>query len=263
VQPEKAEQLMELAYDRFGEGFPLIILHGLFGSASNFRSFARKFSETYSVFCLDLRNHGASPHHEDTSYSAMSGDVVEFMDRVGLERAHILGHSLGGKVAMQLALSHPERLGKLIVGDIAPVPYPPHHTRIFEGLNAIDLDRLTSRGDAEEALQPYVPEAGIRLFLLTNLVRTKDGGFAWRCNLEALEKGYDHIAAAPAGGSFRGETLFLRGEKSDYIRDEHLAEIHRLFPRSQITTIAGAGHWLHADKPEEFMKTVLAFLKEA
>ena len=254
---------MKLRFDHYGEdGFPLIILHGLFGSASNFRTLAKLYGEKFSVFCLDLRNHGESPQDDDTSYDAMASDVVEFMDDQDIDTAHVIGHSMGGKVAMQLALTHPERVTKLIVGDIAPVSYPPHHVSVFDGLNAIDLAAISSRGDAENVLKDYIAEPGVRLFLLSNLARRKDQGFYWRMNLPVLDAHYPDIAAAPTGTPFEKDCLFIRGELSDYIPDSFFPAIYKLFPYAQIETLAGAGHWLHAEKPQDFTKLVMDFLEE-
>lgn len=253
---------MKLHFDKYGSGPVLIILHGLFGSASNFRGLARRYGEQFETYCLDLRNHGASPHDEVMSYPAMCQDIVDFMDDQAIDKAFVMGHSMGGKVAMQVALSAPERVDRLIVGDIAPVRYPPHHSRIFEGLNAIGLSSISSRGEAEEILKDYVEEKGVRLFLLTNLARKPEGGFEWRININALEGDYDHIAAAVTGEPFEGPSLFIRGALSDYIRDEHFEVIRNLFPAADIKTIPGTGHWLHAEKPEEFSALLFDFLKE-
>lgn len=240
----------------------LIIIHGLFGSASNFRSLAKIYGETYSVTCLDLRNHGNSPHDEDISFDAMASDVIEFMDDAGLDRAHIMGHSLGGKVAMQLALSHPERVDKLIIGDIAPITYPHHHERIFEGLQAVRRAPLTSRKDAEKILENYVEIPQVRLFLLTNLVRKPDGSFDWRINVDGLQDNYQEVAKAPVGRSFNGPSLFIRGGLSDYVKAEDYFAIHSLFPEAEIATLEGTGHWLHAEKPREYVDMTMTFLQK-
>ncbi|WP_321391261.1 alpha/beta fold hydrolase [Emcibacter sp.] len=254
---------MKLRFDHYGDnGFPLIILHGLFGSASNFRSLAKLYGEKYSVYCLDLRNHGESPHGDDSSYDAMASDILEFMDDHNMTSANILGHSMGGKVAMQLALSHPDRVNKLIVGDIAPVTYPPNHTEVFDGLNALDLNAISSRGEAETVLKNYISNPGVRLFLLSNLARKKDQGFYWRMNLPVLEHEYDQIAAAPRGAPFEKAALFIRGELSEYIPESFYPAIRELFPNARIETLAGAGHWLHAEKPQEFTKLVMDFLED-
>ena len=255
---------MKLNFDQYGDDAskdPLIIIHGLYGSAANFRGLAKIYSADFNVYCLDLRNHGNSPHSDDITYSLMAADVVEFMDDQGLDHAHILGHSMGGKTAMQLALNHPERIDKLVLGDIAPVLYPHHHEKIFEGLVALPLDQISSRGEADKFLADYVNEAGVRAFLLTNLKRNDDGGFEWRINLSALIKEYDHIAAAPEGHSYDGETLFVRGANSDYVADEYVPETMEIFPNAKIETIDSCGHWLHSEKPKEFSEILLNFLR--
>lgn len=255
---------MKLNFDQYGEDAkkdPLIIIHGLYGSAANFRGLAKFYANDFNVYCVDLRNHGNSPHSDDITYSLMAEDIVEFMDDQGLDRAHILGHSMGGKTAMQLALSHPERIDKLVIGDIAPVEYPHHHEKIFEGLVALPLDEISSRGDADKRLAEFVPEAGVRAFLLTNLKRDDEDNFMWRINLPALISEYDNISAAPEGISYDGETLFIRGANSDYISDEYVPETMEIFPNARIETIDDCGHWLHSEKPQEFSKILLDFLK--
>lgn len=254
---------MKLNFDNFddGTGQPvLIILHGLFGSGSNFRGLAKEYAKYFNVYCLDLRNHGKSPHSSEMSYPIMAADVVEFMDDQNIDKANILGHSMGGKTAMQIALSYPERIIKLLISDIAPVIYPHHHQRIFEGLNAINMSQLKSRGQAEQILKDYVDDPGIRMFLLTNLVRLDGGGFKWRINIAALDDNYDHIAEAPEGFTYDGETLFVRGELSDYIHDQYVPETLDIFTNARIETIQGGGHWLHSQKPQEFSKILLDFL---
>lgn len=255
---------MKLNFDQYGEDAakdPLVIIHGLYGSAANFRGLAKIYATDFNVYCLDLRNHGNSPHSDEITYSLMAADVAKFMDDQGIDKAHILGHSMGGKTAMQLALNHPERIDKLVLGDIAPVLYPHHHEKIFEGLVALPLDEISSRGDADRKLAEHVDEAGVRAFLLTNLKRNDDGAFEWRINLPALISEYDNIAAAPEGISFDGETLFIRGANSDYVADEYIPEILEMFPNARIETIDDCGHWLHSEKPKEFSEILLRFLK--
>jgi esterase len=256
---------MELNFDQYGDDASkktFIIIHGLYGSAANFRGLAKIYAEDFNVYCVDLRNHGKSPHSDEITYSLMAADIIEFMDSLGIETAHILGHSMGGKTAMQLALNHPERVDKLVLGDIAPVEYPHHHETIFEGLLAIPVANIDSRGEAEQVLRHYVEEAGVRLFLLTNLVRAGEGkGFKWRINIAALIGEYKHIQAAPEGISYEGETLFIRGANSDYISAEYIPETMEIFPNAQISTIDDCGHWLHSEKPKEFSEILLNFLR--
>ncbi len=252
---------MELNFSKIGKGPSLIILHGLFGSANNFRSLANKFAEFYTVYCLDLRNHGASPHDDDVSFEAMAADIVEFMDHYSISKSILMGHSLGGKVAMQVALNYSNRISALIAGDIAPVEYPHHHDRIFEGLNAVIRLAPASRKKAEIILRDFVDIPEVRLFLLTNLIRGEDGVLRWRINVDGLQKGYETIATSPFGKPYGGPSLFIRGSLSDYVRKEYFPSIYALFPHAEIITLDGAGHWLHAEKPQEYLKIVLDFLK--
>lgn len=251
---------MKLNFDQVGSGESLIILHGLFGSANNFRSLAKKYGEHYAVYCLDLRNHGLSPHDDDVSFDAMAADIIEFMDSQSIENTILMGHSLGGKVAMHLALNYPHRVSKLIAGDIAPVEYPHHHDGIFEGLNEVTRRNPASRKQAGVILEDYVEMPEVRLFLLTNLSRTEDGTLAWRLNVSGLEHGYADLAAKPYGPPYSGPSLFIRGSLSDYVKQEHFSAIYELFPAAEITTLAGTGHWLHAEKPKEYIEITLEFL---
>ena len=251
---------MKLNFDQTGSGPSLIILHGLFGSASNFRTLSKQFGEHYTVYSLDLRNHGNSPHDNDVSFEAMASDIIEFMDVQAIETTVLMGHSLGGKVAMQVALNYPNRISKLIAGDIAPVEYPHHHDRIFEGLNEVIRRIPASRKAAGLILEDYVEIPEVRLFLLTNLSRTEDGTLAWRINVSGLEDGYENLATRPYGTPYSGPSLFIRGSLSDYVREEYFPAIYALFPEAVITTLEGTGHWLHAEKPKEYTDIVLNFL---
>ncbi|NOZ65777.1 MAG: alpha/beta fold hydrolase [Alphaproteobacteria bacterium] len=253
---------MKLNFEQVGNGPGLIILHGLFGSASNFRTLARQIGEFYTVYSLDLRNHGASPHDSDVSFDAMAADIIEFMDDHNIQKTNLMGHSLGGKVAMQVALSHPDRISRLIAGDIAPVEYPHHHDGIFDGLNAVSRSDVSSRKEADAILADYVAIPEVRLFLLTNLVRKDDGSLGWRINVSGLEGGYEYIAKRPKGHPYPGPSLFIRGALSDYVREDNYPAIYALFPQARIVTMEGTGHWLHAEKPQEYKKIVLNFLGE-
>ncbi len=251
---------MKLNFEQVGIGPNLIILHGLFGSANNFRTLARQFGEHITVYSLDLRNHGKSPHDNDVSLDAMASDIIDFMNSLHIEDSSVMGHSLGGKVAMQVALTHPHRISKLIAGDIAPVEYPHHHDRIFEGLNEITRRAPVSRKEAEQILMDYVEIPEVRLFLLTNLTRGDGGALSWRINVDGLLSGYEHLAKKPSGTPFKGPSMFIRGALSDYVRDEYFPAIYELFPAAEITTMAGTGHWLHAEKPKEYAELVMDFL---
>jgi esterase len=258
---------LKLNFRQYSEqGEPLLVLHGLFGSHSNWAWHCRKFAEHFAVFALDLRNHGASPHSPEMSYQLMAEDVKEFMDDHELPRAHVLGHSMGGKVAMQLALNHPQRILRLVIADVAPVQYGSErgeHDEIFEGMCALALEGLESRTEADRQLAGWVDDEVVRQFLLSNLVR-KDQGFAWRINLPVLRDSYPALRGRPTGTEpFKGEVLFIRGDMSDYITEQHREEILALFPKAGIKTLMQAGHWLHAEKPESFNRIAIEFLKAA
>jgi len=251
---------MELVYQSRGEGAPLVLVHGLFGSADNLGGIARLLAADYCVISVDLRNHGRSPHADGVSYREMSADVLAVMEKENIGSAHVFGHSMGGKTIMQLALDHPERIERMVVGDIAPVRYPPHHSKIFEGMRAVSLSGPASRKEAQEILEAYVPEREVLGFLMTNWRRGQNGAWRWRINLEAIEAGYDDIAAGNTGGPYGGEVLFLRGSLSDYIKPEHREIILSLFPKATVRTIEGTGHWLHAEKPDMVARAISRFL---
>lgn len=253
--------MQELYHRTLGDGQPLIILHGLFGSSDNWLTLGKKFAEDFKVYLVDQRNHGQSFHDNDFSYEAMAEDLLQFMQQQGLEKAHILGHSMGGKTAMVFATTHPGRVDKLLVADIGPQSYPVHHGTILKGLFSINLKELKSRKEADEQLGQYIPEPGIRQFLLKNLMREGDG-FAWKINLPVIAQQIEQIGKGlNQNTSYSQETLFIRGEKSDYIKDTDLNLIHSIFKQSQVETIKGAGHWLHAEKPGEFYELAIQFLK--
>ena len=252
---------MHLAYQRFGAGPPLIILHGLLGSSDNWRTLSRTvFGAHFEVFTVDQRNHGRSPHSDVFDYRAMVEDLAVFMDTCGLAAARLLGHSMGGKTAMHFALTYPERVETLVVVDIAPKAYSPRHTALLEALRALDL--AGSRAEIDAALRPQIPSDGIRNFLLKNLQRDGQGGYGWKMNLDTIYRHYDHLnGVMEADGTFEGPTLFVRGGVSDYVADEDTEGIVSFFPEAEIVTIDGAGHWVHAEKPQEFAEVVLAFLE--
>ena len=253
---------LPLAHQEIGDGPPLIVLHGLFGSARNWTSVARRLAARHRVYALDLRNHGDSPWADDMAYRAMAGDVVAFIDGQGLDRAALLGHSMGGKVAMAAALGHGPRVARLIVVDIAPVDYPPAFTSHVQAMQGIDLAAIGRRGDADGLLRDAIPEAPVRGFLLQNLV-ARDGAFDWRLNLAVLAAEMDRIMGFPADlpdEGYGGPTLFLGGARSPYIDSGHHGLIRRLFPAADIAEIADAGHWVHADQPESFTTAVGDFL---
>lgn len=253
---------MKLNFKKSGQGAPLIILHGLFGSADNWLSIAKELEADFTVYLLDLRNHGDSPHSEEWNYEAMAKDIADFMSSQELESAYLMGHSMGGKTAMNFALAYPEKIKKLIVADIAPRYYPPHHQSILEGLNAIDMDKLKSRKEAEETLAAYISEKGIRQFLLKSLGRNEHQKFIWKINLPVITKKIENIGAAlESDQSFDKPTLFMRGAHSDYIQDKDKGDLEKYFPEYKLITIKNAGHWLHAEQPEAVAQTIKAFCK--
>jgi len=251
---------MQLNVQIHGNGDPLIILHGLFGTLENWGAQIKALAEQFTVYAVDLRNHGRSPHNDEMSYPAMAADIIQLMDEHSLQSAHILGHSMGGKVAMQLALNQPQRVDKLIIVDIAPVQYPHHHQDVMRGLNAVDLQTLKSRNEADQQLSQYIPELSVRQFLLKNLYRNEQKQFAWRMNLPVLEARYDNISMAPEGPAYQAPVLFIKGEKSDYITAAYREPILKLFPQADYRMIQGAGHWPHAEKGAAFTKLALNYL---
>jgi len=251
-----------------GAGEPLVLLHGLFGSLDNLGGIARRLEDQWQIHGLDLRNHGGSPHTETMDYPAMAADVIAYLDSQGVQQANILGHSMGGKVAMQLALSYPDRVRSVIVADIAPVTYPPRHDAVLEGMKNLSLDGVDSRKQADAALAGYVELAGVRQFLLKNLERIPDEQpssegevFRWRLNLPVIDACYQNLAAAPDGQApYQGPVLFIKGADSAYIQEKHRGAIKNLFPNAELKVIEGTGHWLHAEKADTFAALCRRFL---
>lgn len=247
---------------------PLIVLHGLFGSLDNLGGIIRRLEDRWQIHALDQRNHGQSPHTDMMDYPAMAADVLAYMDKEGLERVCVMGHSMGGKVAMQLALLAPDRIDRVIVADISPVAYKPRHDAILEGLKAMDLSVVSSRTEADRQMADFVADAGVRQFLLKNLERIPkdqavEGGpvFRWLLNLVAIERCYLQLTDAPQGeGSFEGPVLFIKGADSAYLQSKHKDIILRLFPNASVKVIEGTGHWLHAEKPDTFATLCVDFL---
>ncbi len=252
-----------LHYKIFGEGQPLVILHGLFGMLDNWQTLARTWADRYQVVLLDLRNHGRSFHTEAMDYPLLAADVAETLHTLDVQACYLLGHSMGGKVAMQVALSHPELVQQLVVVDIAPRRYRPGHHEIFAALATLDPPTITDRKAAAEELGTYLADPGIRLFLLKNLARDPAGGFRWRMNLPAIRDNYDKLIGpvGQLGDRYDGPALFLRGSQSGYVQDDDFELIQMLFPQAQLETVAGAGHWVHAEKPAELLAAVNAFLE--
>lgn len=254
-----------MLYSRIeGEGRPLLIIHGFLGTSDNWKTLAGQYAQKgFAVHAVDLRNHGRSFHSDEFDYDAMVRDVLEYCDGHSLTQPDIIGHSMGGKVAMLFAVQHPNRTGKLIVADIGPKYYRPHHQDILAGLNAVDFSVKPSRSNVEETLKEYVEDEGTRQFLMKNLYWKEPGQLAYRFNLNVLTEKVENIGQAlPDGTRFDGEVLFLKGDKSDYIKDGQVSLIKSHFPSAVIKTIPNAGHWLHAENPEDFLEESLSFLKQ-
>jgi esterase len=248
-----------LHYSAIGQGEALILLHGLFGMSDNLSLIAKPMAENFTVYSIDLRNHGRSPWAPTMTLPEMAEDIRVFMDRHNITSASIVGHSLGGKVAMQLALSHPERVNQLIVADIAPVEYPPHHNDVLEGLRQVDLSGIKTRRDADKQLSQHVHEVGIRQFLLKSLFH-ENGVHRWRFNAEVISSRYDDLRRGVNGQAFSKPTLFIKGEHSNYIRADNQSVMKTLFPNFKFKMIQNTGHWLHAEKPAAFNGIVERFL---
>ncbi|GAW87224.1 conserved hypothetical protein [Bathymodiolus platifrons methanotrophic gill symbiont] len=254
---------IKLVFEEYGEPTApvLVILHGFFASSRNWRQISRKLVEYYHIYTLDMRNHGESAHNAIMDYPSMSADVELFLDSQKLAKANILGHSMGGKTAMWLALSRPERINKLIIADIAPFSYRHSFENLIQALKELPLEQLTNRKQADVLLSSAIPESSFRQFLLQNLV-LNEGKYSWRIDLDVFSNTADNIIAFPdteAMPAYSDKVLFLAGELSDYTDQE---SIDNLFPRAEIQTIAGAGHWLHAQQPDAFCAAVNAFLSD-
>jgi esterase len=246
----------------YGAGPPLAILHGLFGSGRNWASIAKRLGAHHRVIAFDLRNHGASPWAETMAYAEMADDVRASLSALGHRRFALLGHSMGGKVAMVAALRYPEAVESLVVADIAPVAYQAGNSRLAAALRAFDLAAVRRRAEADVGLQAAVPDPAERAFLLQNLI-FESGAARWRINLEAIEHEMPTLIgfpAIPAGVTYSGPSLFIGGGRSDYLRAEHEPGIRRLFLQARISRIKEAGHWLHVEQPVAFLKEIEAFL---
>jgi len=253
--------MLSLNHKVYGQGPALIVLHGLFGSLDNWATLARQWGEQYSVYLVDQRNHGRSPHHDEWNYKVMAEDLFEFMDSHQIYQAHLLGHSMGGKTVMKFADLYPERIDKLIVADMAPKAYPPHHTEILKALTSLDLRQVGSRSDAQKMLSAGIPEAGVQQFLLKSLHRKENREFGWRFNLDVIHQNYPEVLAEVSlFQPFEQPTLFLYGEKSHYVKPTDFEMIREMFPQALFEGIPNAGHWLHAEAPSIFSKHLLNFL---
>ena len=254
---------MSILHSRIvGEGRPLVILHGFLGMGDNWKTLANKFAEQdFQVHLVDQRNHGRSFHSMDFSYELMAQDLLKYVDHYGLKAVNLIGHSMGGKTAMDFAVNNPQLLEKLIVADIGPKAYPQHHQAILKGLSVLWAATIESRSEADQVLADYVPEPGIRQFLLKNLYRVEKGRLGLRINLPSLTANVEEVGKPLASEAiYPGPTLFLKGGKSDYIQPLDEILIKRHFPLATVEEIKGAGHWLHAENPAEFYQNVMNFL---
>ncbi len=254
---------MELNFKKFGGGFPLIILHGLMGSLDNWQGIAKKLASNFEVYTVDQRNHGKSPHSDDFNYQLLADDLLQFFKQHNISKANIIGHSMGGKAAMLFALLHPEMVEKLIVVDVAPSQYEDGHSHVFKALMAAYVEHANTREEVQEILNAKLNNDIVTVgFLMKSLTRNENGtGFEWKFNLQSLMKNYDKISG-PVGADkpFTGKALFINGEKSNYINSSNYVDVVSLFPNHELAEVKGAGHWVHADKPSEFLDAVLSFL---
>ena len=252
---------MKLNFRTYGSGEPLIILHGDFGSADNWQTLGKEFSQNYKVYLVDQRNHGNSPHSDEFDYNVMADDILELLLNENIDKINLLGHSMGGKTAMTFATRYPEKVDKLVVVDIAPKYYPPHHEKIFRGFRSIKLDSLKSRQEADEQMAYTISDAGVRQFILKNLTRNDQNEFTWKLNLDAIEANSENVGQGLSDDDwFNGHVLFIAGGYSDYIQRDDEQKIRTHFPNAEIITIPGAGHWVHAEQPKTLARKVNEFL---
>ena len=256
---------MTLNYKQIGtEGKPaLIILHGLFGSLDNWMSLGREYARDFTVYLVDHPNHGKSPHSYTFTYEEVAADLLEFMQVHNIDKAHFIGHSMGGKSVMRFAQLYPEKCALLLIADIAPKAYPPHHQIILKALHSVDFSQVKSRTDAQDMMAEHITDQGVLFFLLKNLDRLKDGSYAWKMNLPVLEANMETIVGSIPKDTVQHKALFLRGEKSGYITEQDTLDIKTQFPNSKMVTIKNSGHWLHAEQADAFYQTTLQYLKNA
>lgn len=255
---------MQLAYREFGQGQPLIILHGLFGQSDNWNTLAKRFAENgFHVFTVDQRNHGLSPHSDEWTYELMAHDLKEFIDFHKLQNPILLGHSMGGKTLLFFENLYPEVSKKNVIVDIAPRAYEPHHSDVLEALNAVDFTEINTRKDAEAIMSKYITDFGTKQFLLKNIYWKEDETkqMAWRFNLSVITNLIAEISIVTPFYTSNKPSLFLRGEKSNYITDADCADIKNRFLNAQVETIANCGHWIHAEQPNLFFEAVSKFIE--
>ena len=254
---------MDLYSNILGDGKPFVILHGFLGMGDNWKTLGKTFSEAgYQVHLVDQRNHGRSSWSDTFNYEVMAEDLKNYCDKNNIKNMVLMGHSMGGKTAMLFATLYPEYIDKLIIADISPRFYPVHHDAILNGLSALDFNAIESRGDADEALSNYINDVGVRQFLLKNLYWKEKGRLGLRMNLEVLRREVAEVGEAlPSYATYNKDTLFLRGDRSEYIGVDDEGIIKNYFPKATIETIPNAGHWLHAENPEAFYDAVMMFIK--
>ncbi|TPN86005.1 alpha/beta fold hydrolase [Aquimarina algicola] len=255
---------MKLHSNIIGEGIPFVILHGFLGMGDNWKTLGKKIAEQgFQVHLVDQRNHGRSPHDSAFSYDIMAQDLIVYCENHDLETIQLLGHSMGGKTSMLFSAKYPEKVNKLIVADIGPKYYPLHHQDILDGLSSLDFEIIKTRKEADEELSHYVPDQGVRMFLLKNLFWKEKGVLGLRMDLDALIKNASEIGVElPEQYRYTGKTLFLKGARSNYILQDDIAQIQEQFPSSEFREIPSAGHWLHAENPKDFLRELLRFIKK-
>jgi len=254
-----------LNFKKLGQGPPLIVLHGLFGMLDNWQTMARNLANQYEVWLIDQPNHGKSPHYTDFDYYMLSSHIEKFMNLHEITSANILGHSMGGKTAMQLAMDNSNLIEKLIVVDIAPKSYKAGHDLIFEAFFSVDLAKVENRKQAEAEMAKIIDDTGVLLFLMKNLNRAKDGSYKWKANVQSLFENYSHIIENSLGPfqQFDKPTLFVKGGDSPrYIELDDWPNILEYFPEAKLEIVEGAGHWVHAQKPKELHEIIIDFLGE-
>ena len=252
---------MKLNFRRSGDGEPLIILHGLFGSLDNWQTISKKFAENFTVYLVDQRNHGHSPHSDEMNYFAMADDLAELMESENISKANLLGHSMGGKTILFFAQNYAEKIKKMIVADMGMKRYPPHHDVIFNALLSADLEKLKTRKEVEDHVEQYISDPAVVAFLLKNLYWKEKDQLAWRMNLQVLYREIDEILTSVPDKEITSPTLFIRGGKSNYITDDDMEKIRQQVPQAAFVTIEKAGHWIHAEAPREFYEAVMNFLR--
>jgi esterase len=251
---------MELYFKEFRPKSPVVILHGLFGFSDNWQTIAKSLSDEYTVLTPDLRNHGRSPHVDTHTYPEMADDLKAFLEQRKLSQVVVIGHSMGGKAAMQLAMNYPDLVEKLVIIDMEPGQAADNHREIFKALFDLDFSIIKTRQEANDFLSSRIEDEGTRQFLLKNITREAKGEFGWKMNLQVLWRDYHNILAPVTGNPYDKPALFIRGGKSNYIKDEEITLIEKYFPKASVVTIEGAGHWVHADKPAELLAVLKGFL---